>query len=150
MLKYCIEKWEQNKKILEEVLSKNTTLNGCDYEYLVHMVVKYILNTNPREDDIRFNDKKIVVVDHGDYQGCQLFVVPVDTYQPRHWEYIIGYQNYGSCSGCDILLGIQGFEDGAPNERQLKEYMAICKDIVCSFVHPFKGYDESQWTECEV
>jgi hypothetical protein len=156
MLKYCIEKWEQNKNILKDALSKDDNLNTCDYEYLVRMVVRYILNKNIREDDVQFNESDIAVIDHGNYQGSQLFVVAEDTYQPGYWQYLIGYQHYGSCSGCDTLKSIR-FDirhDAVPFEAQLKEYMSLCKDIVCSFVRPFRAPcwddDDSMWIECEV
>lgn len=154
MLKYCIEKWEQNKNILKNALSKDVNLNTCDYEYLVHMVVKFILNKNVRENDVRFDERNIVVIDHGDYQGSQLFVVAEEAYQPGHWQYIIGYQDYGSCSGCDTLKSIQSSGYTTHNETQLKEYMALCKDIVCSFIRPFSSLytldGDSMWIECEV
>ena len=37
---------------------------------------------------------------------------------------------YGSCSGCDTLLGINEYEDGLPNEEQVKDYMTLCLHLI--------------------
>jgi hypothetical protein len=151
MLKYCVEKWDRNKDALREALSNDTSLNSCDYTYLVKMVVTHILNEGETLYGHRFNVDRIVTIDDGSYQGCQLFVIPMDCYQPAPSEYLIASQYYGSCSGCDTLLGIQDYRDGGvPTEEQLSDYMTLCKDIVCSMVHPFKGYRDELWKECTV
>lgn len=149
MLKYCVEQWDKNKDILREALSKDATLNTCEYSYLVKMVVTHILNKNPGVYGWEFNTEDIVVIDHGEYQGSQLFVVHRDCYQPDPSEYLIAKQYYGSCSGCDTLLDIQDWRNEVPSKEQLNDYMTLCKDIVCSFVHPFNGYNNDMWAECE-
>ena len=64
MLKYCRDKWEENKDKLEKALREADNLNGCDYKELVVMVVEYILN--PSEDDYdAYDSKNITVIDNG-------------------------------------------------------------------------------------
>ena len=150
MLKYCVEKWDKNKELLRSELATRTDLNSCDYKTLVELVVDYILNPGEYGYSDRFDSSKITVVDDGDYQGCQLFVIPIDTYQPMPNEYIIGFQNYGSCSGCDTLQSIQNWSGGRLNKEQINDFMELCKDIVCSFKHPFYSYDEEKWAEVTV
>lgn len=136
MLKYCRDKWYENKDILEEEIRGDRKLNGCDYEYLVKLVVDCILN--PSEDGYeRFDSNNITVIDNGDYQGTQLFMIPLKTYQPSANEYLITYVWYGSCSGCDTLQGIQSWGEKLPTEQQVKDYMTLCKDLVCNMVKPF-------------
>lgn len=49
MLKYCLRKWDENKKKLEDSIRNDSNLNDCDYKYLVQKVVDIILNTNEKK-----------------------------------------------------------------------------------------------------
>jgi hypothetical protein len=138
MLKYCLEKWDANKGILEERLKNDKTLNDCDYKYLVELVVECILN--PSDDKIfEWDAKNITAVDNGDYQGTLMFLIPLDTYQPEEYEYLMTYVGYGSCCGCDTLLSIQEYDDECPSESQIKDFMALCKDLVTNMIKPYNG-----------
>lgn len=135
MLKYCLNKWNENRGLLEEKLSKDSTLNSCDYKYLVELVVDFILN--PGECD-KWDSKHITVVDNGDYQGTQLFLIPRDSYQPSEYEYLMTYVGYGSCSGCDTLLAIQDWSNEKDlTERQVKDFMTLCKDLITGMIKPY-------------
>lgn len=129
---------------MKEAIREDKYINECDYIYLVKLVTKYILNGNfPPELDKweeGWDSKKVTVVDNGDYQGTQLFLIPMDTYQPCEFEYLLTYVGYGSCSGCDTLMHIQhslGYSDELPNEEQVKVYMELCKDLVTNMVKPY-------------
>lgn len=110
MNKEIVKKWELNKKRLEKHFKKNAEFFGsweCQYEDVVKAVVKVIVNDD--EDD--FDTNLMTVIDHGDYQGAQLFIVPRDTYHPSPKDYLVTYEYYGSCSGCDTLQAIQSEND---------------------------------------
>lgn len=139
MLKYCLDKWNRNNKRLEEALKKDKTLNSCDYIYLVKMVVDYILNDESEKSWNSWNSNNISVIDNGDYQGTQLFLIPLKTYQPCEYEYLMTYVGYGSCSGCDTLLSIQDWDDKLPTGQQLTDYMALCKDLVTNMIKPYNS-----------
>lgn len=135
MLKYCLEKWDKNKGVLEEKLRTTKGLNVCNYKDLVKMVVNYVLN-NDEDDSWSSND--IVEIDHGDYQGTLLYLFHKDTYQPYEQEYLMTCVNYGSCSGCDALMSIQDYEEDALlTESQVKAFMMLCKDLVTNIVCPY-------------
>lgn len=143
MTYYCLNKWEQNKKRLEEVLRERTDLNECGYSELVKLVVREVLNGGKTENDdyeeYFWDVEHITVVDDGDYQGTLLFLIPDDTYQPSEYEYLLTFVNYGSCSGCDTLLAIQDYGEGKLTERQVKDFMLLCKDIVANMVKPYNA-----------
>lgn len=141
MIKYCVKKWNKNKNKLYNELKDDLNLNGCEYEYLVRLVVKHILNGDIDESSEyeQWDDTRITIVDNGDYQGTLLFIIPQKTYQPQEFEYLITYVDYGSCSGCDTLQSIQLFSGDKPTDSQLKDYMTLCKDLVCNMVKPFKS-----------
>lgn len=148
MLKYCRDKWNENKDKLERALREANNLNECGYKELAAMIVEYILN--PGEDDYNtYDPKRITVIDNGDYQGTQLFMIPMDTYQPEEYEYLLTYVGYGSCSGCDTLLSIQDWGEGKLTDSQVKDFMKLCKDLVCNIVKPYNGgwREDDRFTE---
>ena len=148
MLKYCRDKWNENKDKLEKALREANNLNECEYKELVAMIVEYILN--PGKDDYNtYDPERITVIDNGDYQGTQLFMIPMDTYQPEEYEYLLTYAGYGSCSGCDTLLSIQDWGEGKLTDSQVKDFMKLCKDLVCNIVKPYNGgwREDDKFTE---
>ena len=145
MIKYCLKKWNKKKNKLEEVLKHDTTLNDCEYGYLVKLVVENILNGEDEDDewmwDSTWDSEKITTIDNGSYQGTLIFLIPIKTYQPCEYEYLMTFVSYGSCSGCDTLLHIQSWHDEGekPTQQQLKDYMILCKDLVCNMIKPYNG-----------
>ena len=137
MIKYCLDKWNKNRKRLENVLRKDQTLNSCEYEYLVKLVVDNILNDEENNYLDKWDSSNITKIDNGDYQGTQLFLIPVKTYQPSEYEYLMTYVDYGSCSGCDTLLSIQDWDDKLPTDSQVKDLMQLCKDLVTNMIKPY-------------
>ena len=148
MLKYCLKKWDENKKKLEEELLKDPLLNECEYKHIVEKVVEIILNTN---EEYLWNSEGITEIDDGDYQGTLLFLIPRKTYQPSEHEYLMTYVGYGSCSGCDTLQAIQDYGENLISEDQLKGFMALCKDIITNMIKPYNtGWrNEEEFTEVE-
>ena len=112
MIKYCLNRWNENQQKLRQQLETDTSLNGCDDKYLV---------------------------DNGDYQGTQLFLIPRDTYQPSESEYLMTYVGYGSCSGCDTLQAIQDWsiDDRLLEPEQVEDFMKLCKDLVTNMILPY-------------
>lgn len=147
MLKYCLECWDKYKESLENELRIRRDLNTCEYIDLVRMVVKNVF-----VEDIKWDDSKITVIDNGDYQGTLLFLIPADTYQPSENEYLMTFVDYGSCSGCDTLQSIQeGWREAPLAERQVKDFMALCKDIVTNTIKPYNyGWRSERFTEVKV
>ena len=149
MLKKVMDQWNKNKDKLRTDLAEDVKLNSCEYIYLVEKVVSIILN-NDNDDDYDYNifsTKNITKIDNGDYQGTLLFVIPRNTYQPSEAEYLMTYVNYGSCSVCDTLQGIQGWDAVPPTEQQLNDYMTLCLHLCENMIKPYKccywkDYDE--------
>ena len=138
MIKFCKEMWDKNQDTLKEALKNDFTLNECEYVDLLRLVVKHVLNNN--NAGIKWSPDKITQIDNGDYQGTLLFLIPQDTYQPGEYEYLMTYVGYGSCSGCDTLLGIQDWKSNIPpTEQQLKDYMSLCRDLVVRMIKPYNS-----------
>jgi hypothetical protein len=136
MIKYCLDKWNENSKLLESIMSTDKNLTNCDYSYLVKLVVANILNAG---SGTKWDAESITEIDDGDCQGTLLYVIPEKCYQPSEYEYLITFVGYGSCSGCDTLQYIQdlSYNDGLPTPEQLKEYMALCRDLIANMTKPY-------------
>lgn len=137
MLRYCLDKWNNNKDFLEAKLREHTTLYNCSYEDIVKLVVEHVLNNG--DDDYRWSTDGITMIDDGDYQGTLLFLIPQKTYQPSEYEYLMTYIGYGSCSVCDYLQSIQPWEKRNLNDDEVKSFMGLCKDILTNMIKPYNG-----------
>lgn len=142
MLKYCLEKWEQNNGVLEKTIrAKANFVNSCEYVDLVKLVVDCVLNYKEEYDylDRDWDSGNITIVDNGDYQGTQLFLIPAKCYQPSEYEYLMTYVGYGSCSGCDTLQAIQSWGKDTLSETAVKDFMTLCKDLLTNMIKPYNG-----------
>lgn len=102
-----------------------------NYEDIVAKIFELcITSTTKAYDHGGFNSGNMTVIDDGNYQGTQIFIIPLDTYQPSVSDYVMTHNYYGSCSGCDTLMGIHGYEDGLPSDEQVKEYMSLALHLV--------------------
>lgn len=137
MLKIMKDRWNENSEKLRATLLERTDLNSCDYETLVKLTFETIFNSSAEGYGNTLNLNNIHAIDDGHYRGTILFVIPFDIYQPDASEYILTYIGYGSCSYCDALQSIQGWDDCKITEQQLPGFMAICKDLICNAVKPY-------------
>ena len=129
MIQEIIKKWEENKYKLEEYFSTTKQEKFASYEAIVQQIFELVINSD--EDSYeRFNVNKMTVIDDGNYQGTQIFIIPKDTYQPNIDDYLITHTYYGSCSGCDVIEGIRNYSSGLPTEQQVKEYMILALHLV--------------------
>lgn len=137
MIKSIITQWEANKGILENYF-RNTPQSEYDkYEFLFKKTIEL---ATPKvgvyrdwlgEEQLEKIDiDKMTIVDDGDYQGTQLFLIPIDTYQPDVTDYLITDNYYGSCSGCDTIQRIHSYDMGKPNEQQVKDYMSLALHLI--------------------
>lgn len=133
MIKEFVEFWEKNKSNLRESLAEKKC-EDISYKSLVEMIVTEILNDGRTELDYEdYDAKKMTVIDEGHYQGTQIFIIPRNVYQPSVDEYVYTHTYYGSCSGCDTLLGIVGYSDERPDEEQLNDLMTLCLHLLQRF-----------------
>lgn len=147
MLKFCVEQWDKNKDRLRQHIENNVEdFNECSYSYLVESVVNYIFNDEFDDDYDKWDSKNITVIDNGDYQGTQLYLIPKASYQPSEDEYLMTYVGYGSCSGCDTLQSVQMWDLNYEEDTEKKEKMKnnivtdihnLCLHIVQNTIKPY-------------
>lgn len=117
-----IERFDSKRDEIKENLSfmLDACKYGIDYSDIVRIVIDAI-----HEDDGDPNPDTISEIDNGDYQGTLLFVIPEDNYSPYDYWYV--RVEYGSCSGCDTLLGI--LYDSDSKEQQINDLFTLALHI---------------------
>lgn len=128
MVQSIIVQWEQNKDKLREYFKNTKQAEYSDYTSIVKAIFKLVVLE--ADECNSFDVDKMTVINDGDYQGTQIFLIPKETYQPNACDYIVTNTYYGSCSGCDTLQGISEYDPELPNENQVDEYMALSLHLV--------------------
>ena len=124
MIKEFVKAWDANKENLRNYIASHDQEEYNEYSKIVRMIFEQVINPYYKGTEYsEFDLNKIHEIDDGDYQGTLMYLIPCETYQPSQWEYVITFVGYGSCSGCDTLLGISGYDDDKPTSEQVKEYM---------------------------
>jgi len=139
MLKILKEKWDSNRDLLKEKINNMTPREFSDLEYkdIVELTFETIFNDSDDCYD-NLNMKQMTEIDGGDYQGTLLYLIPFKTYQPSESEYLMTYVGYGSCSGCDTLLSIKGYDYDEPiTESQKSELLQLCRDVIVNTIKPY-------------
>lgn len=131
MIKEFVESWNKHKDELKDYFKNNTQCNYEKYEYIVKLLFEKVINADITYDFEKFDTKDIKVIDDGDYQGTQIFILHKNSYQPDVNEYVYTHTCYGSCSGCDTLLAILGCDyDKKPNEEQVEDLMQLALHLL--------------------
>lgn len=97
-----------------------------DYKAVVATVVRAI--TADDYGECALDPERIHVIDDGRYQGTLVFVIAEKGYTPSAYWYC--KVSYGSCSGCDTLQCLRGYDDGPPTAEQVDGYMTLALHIV--------------------
>ena len=137
MNRYCVEKWQNNKHLLEKALNEHPDLENICYADLMNLCVEHILNVGVNEHSSNLYRKEVVVADPCDFSG-ELFFVIVPEY--GFGDFLVSYTDYGSCTVCDALQRISyefAEEKTMTREEAVKDFMLICKDMVCNIVKPY-------------
>lgn len=129
--------WELNKDDLKEYIKHHKLEEYADdYKSLVKTLFKYVINAERTNDYERYDISDMKVIDDGEYQGTQIFILHKDTYQPTIDDYVYTSNGYGSCSGCDTLLNITNYElDELPDDNQVADLMTL-------FLHLLQNCEE--------
>lgn len=126
MIKEFVKKWDKYKKDLEDYF-RNTEQEEYDtYKEIVEALFEKVINKDI--DYGKYDTENILVIDDGDYQGTQIFILHRRTYQPSVEEYVYTNTYYGSCSGCDTLQSFATW--GLPSENQVKDYMELALHLL--------------------
>lgn len=123
MIQKFVDRFNANSSSLREKFAAKHPEN---YKEIVSFVVEAISDTSECDESPDWS--QVTMLDHGDYQGTLLFIMPKVGYQPSTYYYV--FVSYGSCSGCDTLEAIRDYQDGLPAEQQVNDYMTLALHIV--------------------
>lgn len=129
MIKEFIERWDKYKGNLENYFRTTKQEEYTSYEKIVELLFEKVINQEETKYHL-FSIDNMTIIDDGYYQGTQIFVIPLDTYQPDVTDYVVTNTYYGSCSGCDTLQAISNYDDDLPNEEQIKDYMELALHLL--------------------
>ena len=132
MIKEFVAAWDSNKDKLKEYIKTHKQEDYETYKDLLIMLISIVINPYFRDvlmENI-WDTSRITTIDDGDYQGDQIFLVPKETYQPGIEDYFWTHQVYGSCSGCDLLLSISGYDYDLPTDVQVGGYMMLALHLL--------------------
>jgi hypothetical protein len=123
MIEEFTKAWFAN---LGKVREKFADKHPEDYKAVVRAVVEMLSESC---DEYSWPDPgRIHQIDDGDYQGTLVFVIGAKGYQPdRYWYVKVGY---GSCSGCDTLEHIRGYDSEPPTLAQVEQYMTLALHVL--------------------
>lgn len=146
MVKNFANSWYKNKDKLEKYFKTHKQSKYMSYRDLVKLIFDIIIN--PELNCEEYDTDNIMVLDDGDYQGTQIFILHRKTYQPSIEDYVYTNVSYGSCSYCDTLLSISEYDYGLPNKNQVKDYMTLCLHLLqrCVFM---KDEEDVEYEEDE-
>jgi hypothetical protein len=144
MLKFCVEQWDKNKgKLEQDIINNLKEYNDYSYKELIKKVVALVINDKDSDYGDDWDSEHITEIDNGDYQGTLLYMIPLKTYQPAEYDYLMTYVGYGSCSGCDTLQAIQMWYWDDKDVEQgkkvqfIRDMMSLCKDLVQNIIKPY-------------
>lgn len=95
------------------------------YDDLVKLVIETIADPVGYDEP---DPTRITCIDHGVYQGTQLYIIAAQNYQPsRFWYTLV---SYGSCSGCDTLKSILPWDNDEVDDKVIDDLYILCLHIV--------------------
>lgn len=121
MIEKFVKRWEEKKHLLQEKYRKE---RPDSYRDVVRNVVEILHDENEYGC---IDPNRIHEIDDGNYQGTLVFVIASSDYQPDDYWYVRVY--YGSCSGCDTLERLRGWDDDI-SEEETKGYMTLSLHVV--------------------
>ena len=122
MIKEFVDKWFAKQAWVNTQLK---TRPIRDYEDLIKIVAECVLF---KEVDY-LDQLHIKRTAFSDYSGVEYFIITTNTTADTDETYIT-HNWYGSCSGCDTLLGITKYEETGFDEQQIKELNILCLHLL--------------------
>ena len=141
MIPTIISRFDSKRNRLLEIFKSK---HPGSYLDIVKAVVSEITTEN-EYGECNLDPDRITLIDHGSYQGSQLFIIAAKGYQPS--DYWATEHSYGSCSGCDTLSSISEYSSDPPTEEQAKDYLTLALHLAQRIERLFDKSANVQSTE---
>ena len=139
MLKWCVQRWDENKDKLREAIKERVAsdeFSMClDYDDLAELISRHIF--------VSYGIPYTLLMTTGlrsDYQGSACFIFGRNGNDSTDTDILMSRIYYGSCTVCDTIQAAGG---------NIDDLMTIAKDIVTNTIKPFNsGWDhDSEFDE---
>ena len=131
MIPQIIKQWEDNKHLLQEYFATTKQDEYSEsYLFILKKIFEIVITKTVSGYEDGYNWNEISMVDNGECQGTQIFLIPDKTYEPEIDNYLVTNTYYGSCSGCDTLLSIGSYDTDLPTPKQVTQYMTLSLHLV--------------------
>ena len=130
MIQEYIDAWNENKDRFEYWLRIDVDANTLSYEDIVKGIIDEVINPYIDSNYDKLDVEKMTVIDDGDYQGTYIYIIPKNCYQPSVCDYVMTDNYYGSCSGCDALLGVQDSWGKEVSDDTIEGIMTIALHLI--------------------
>ena len=136
MIKNLSFAWEKNQGILRNYLKEHEQKEYDSYFELFKKTIELVVNPylfQIHEEEFDLDSLQECKTD--DFQGSTAFIIAYN-YACNQHDFVATYVYYGSCAGCDTLLSISEYDEGKPNEEQVKSYMQLCLNMIqrCKYI----------------
>lgn len=132
MIKEFISQWWKHKDNMERYFLSIQKIENVEYKDIVKAIIENVLNVDEYVEYYKISTD-IHEIDDGEFQGMQIFVVHNNTDDPALTDYFFADNYYGSCSGCDMLMGITKYSDKPATEEQIKKLMTLAFNLLRRF-----------------
>ena len=138
MIQDFAKAWDANKRYLQTYFETHRMAEYNEYKDLVRLLFECVINPyfRDRREDI-YNVKELQVIGDEDCGGTAVFIMPTShygewngEYSDAHDDYVITHNKYGTCAGCDTLMGIQHYQEGIPSDEQVEKHMTLCLHLL--------------------
>lgn len=144
MIQEFIQAWDANKDRLKEYIGEHLATGLGSYQSLVKALFEQVVNPylKDNEKDV-YNLECIHEINDSKYEGCLLYVIPLDNYEPSSYDYVLTFAEYGSCPVCDTLEGIWEYYRIANNpDETVRDLMNLCLHLLQHCKIPY-SYNET-------
>ena len=111
MIQIFVDRFMERKEKMRELLSQRPG----SYRVILESLIEVISDGEDGAYGEEPDKDRIHEIDDGDYQGTLVFVVGACGYQPSTYWYT--RVSYGSCSSCDTLQSVRGWDDEISKEE---------------------------------
>jgi hypothetical protein len=126
--KLILEAWDKNNNLLKDYFRSTEQSEYNSYLALLKKTLEIIFEGN---DEYEYPSlERITEINYGSYEGTLVYIIGNNGYAPTLDEHWYTSVEYGSCSACDTLLGINRYDDGLPNEEQVEKYWTLCLHLM--------------------
>ena len=144
MIQDFVQAWDANKDRLKEYIGEHLESGLGSYQSLVKALFEQVINPYLKDSGKTvYNLERIHEINDSKYQGCLLYVIPLDNYEPSSYDYVLTFAEYGSCPVCDTLEGIWEYYRIANNpDETVRDLMNLCLHLLQHCKIPY-SYNET-------